>query len=126
MTNIELPEGLLEKIIKRIHKEERLLVWRRTIIFSVTFIGSLAAFVPVLKILLSNFSRSGFLKFFSLIFSDFPSVATYWQSFVMILLESLPAVSIALFLVVVLLLLQSAKSLTKDIKIIKSHHLLAS
>jgi ABC-type multidrug transport system fused ATPase/permease subunit len=117
---------LLERILKRIHKEERLLVLRRTIIFSIMLAGSLLAIVPTFKILLSDFSQSGFINFFSLIFSDFSSVATYWQTFVMILLETLPVVSLALFLAVLLIFLQSIKSLTKNIKIIKSHYSLAS
>ena len=96
MTTINPPKGLLEKILKRIHKEERLLVLRRIIIFSVMLTGSLLAFVPVLKILLADFGQSGFSNFFYLIFSDFSSVATYWQSFAMILLETLPAASAAL------------------------------
>jgi hypothetical protein len=116
----------LEKILKRVHKEERLLVFRNTIIFSMTLIGSMLGFIPVSKMLLADFSQSGFFNFFSLIFSDFSSVATYWQSFSMILLESLPALSLVLFLAVLLLFLQSIKFLTKDIKIIKSHHLLAN
>jgi len=125
MTTINPPKGLLEKILKRIHKEERLLVLRRIIIFSVMLTGSLLAFVPVLKILLSDFGQSGFINFLSLIFSDFSSVATYWQSFAMILLETLPAVSLALFLAVLLIFLQSAKSLIKNIKIIKNNGRLA-
>ena len=124
--NIEPPKGLLGKIIKRIHKEERLLVFRRVTIFSITLAISLLAFVPTFKILISDFSQSGFINFFSLIFSDFYAVTTYWKSFTMILLETLPTVSLALFLAVVLLLLQSVKSLTKNIKIIKSHNLMAS
>ena len=123
--NIEPPKGLLGKIIKRIHKEERLLVFRKVTIFSITLAISLLAFVPTFKILISDFSQSGFINFFSLIFSDFSAVATYWKSFTMILLETLPTVSLALFLAVVLLLLQSVKSLTKNIKIIKSHNLMA-
>lgn len=117
---LEPPNGLLEKILKRIHKEERLLVLRRTIIFSVLFVGSLAGFIPSLKMLLADFDQSGFLNFFSLIFSDFPTVATYWKSFAMILLESLPTVSLALFLAIMLTFLQSIKSLTKNIKIIRN------
>jgi len=108
---------LLEKILKRIHREERLLVLRRIIIFSATLIISLLAFVPSLKMLLSDFSQSGFFNFSSLIFSDFSSVAIYWQSFAMILLETLPAVSLALFLAILLIFLESAKSLTKNIEI---------
>ena len=44
--------------------------------------------------------QPGFINFFSLMFSDFSSVVTYWQSFAMILLETLPALSLALFLAV--------------------------
>ena len=124
--NVEPPKGLLGKILKRIRKEERLLVFRKVIIFSVTLTGSLIGLVPSFKILLSDFSRSGFLSFFSLMFSDFSVIEKYWQSFLMILLETLPAASLALFLAVILILLQSAKSLTTNIKIIKSHHLMAN
>ena len=124
--NVELPPGLFNKILKRIHKEERVLVLRRIVIFSITLAGSLLSLAPSFKILGSDFSRSGFISFFSLIFSDFSAVTTYWQSFMMILLETLPAVSLALFLAVLLLGLQSVKILTKNIKIIKSHHLMAN
>lgn len=117
-TYIEPPKGLLENILKRIRKEERLLVLRRVIIFSITLTGSAFGFLPTFKMLLSDFSQSGFLRFFSLIFSDFSVVITYWQNFAIILLETLPAVSLALFLAVLLAFLQSIKSLTRDVKII--------
>jgi hypothetical protein len=120
------PKGLLEKILKRIHKEERLLVFKKIIIFSVMLMGSLAGLVPALRMLLSDFSRSGFVSFFSLIFSDPSVVAMYWRSFTMILLETLPALSLALFLTVLLILLQSIKSLTRSLKIIKSHNLVVN
>ena len=115
---INPPIGLLEKILKRIHKEERLLVLRRIIIFSITLIGSLLGIVLAFKTLLSDFSQSGFMSFFSLMFSDFSTVMAHWQSFSLILLESLPAISLALFLSVVLICLQSIKVLTKNIKMI--------
>jgi len=115
---IEPPQELLEKILKRVHKEERILVLRNITIFSITLVGSLIGLIPSLKILLSDFGQSGFINFFSLMFSDFSTVTAYWQSFTMILLETLPVVSLALFLVVLLICLQSIKSLTKNIKII--------
>ena len=115
---IEPPIGLFEKIIKRIHREERLLILRRVILFSITLIGSLIGFFPALNMLLSDFNQSGFLRFFSLAFSDFSTVTTYWQSFAMILLETLPAISLALFLAVLVTFLQSIKSLSKDVKTI--------
>jgi len=120
------PRGLLEKILKRIHREERLLVFRRIIIFSTILIGSLLGFVPSIKILLSDFNQSGFLNFSSLIFSDFSLMTKYWQSFAMILLETLPAVSLALFLAVLLIFLGSVKFLIKNIKIITNNSRLAT
>jgi len=123
---IDPPAGLLETILKRIHREERLLVLRRVILFSILLTGSVAGIFPAFSMLLSDFNQSGFLKFFSLMFSDFPAVATYWQSFTMVLLQALPILSLAVFLTILLTFLQSIKSLTKDIKIIKSHHLIVN
>ena len=117
-TYIEPPIGLFDKILNRIHKEERVLVIKKVIWLSITFFGSLVSFILTLRMLLSDFDQSGFLRFFYLVFSDFSTVTTYWQSFGMILLETLPAVSLILFLTVTLILLQSLKSLTKNIKII--------
>ena len=124
--DIQPPKGLLKRILKRIHKEERLLAFRKVIIFSIMLTGSLVGFVPSLKMLLSDLGSSGFDSFFSLILSDFSAVVTYWQSFTMILLETLPALSLALFLAVLLILLQSIKSLTKKLKIIKSYNLVVN
>jgi ABC-type spermidine/putrescine transport system permease subunit I len=115
---IEPPAGLFGKIMNRIHKEERILVLRRVIIFSTTLVLSLAGFFPAFNLLLSDFNQSGFLRFFSLMFSDSSTVMIYWQSFAMILLETLPAVSLAVFLAVLLTFLQSVKFLTKDVRTI--------
>ena len=114
---IEPPIGLFEKIINRIHKEERVLVLRRIIIFSTTLVISLIGFFPALSLLMSGLNQSGFLNFFSLMFSDSSTIMTYWQSFAMVLLQTLPALSLALFLAILLTLLQSIKSLTKYAKL---------
>lgn len=118
--NIEPPKELLEKVLKRVHKEQRIFVIRKIVIFSTTLTLSLLAFIPSFNILISDFNKSGFLNFFSLAFSDFSAVAIYWKSFTMILLETLPTLSLALFLAVLLTFLQSIKSLTKNIKIISN------
>jgi ABC-type spermidine/putrescine transport system permease subunit I len=107
------PAGLLEKILKRIHKEERLLVLRRIFLFSIMLTASLFGFFPALNLLISDLSQSGFLQFLSLTFSDFSTITMYWRSFTMTLLQTLPAISLALFLAVLLTFLQSIKSLTK-------------
>jgi hypothetical protein len=110
---MKVPSGLLEKVLKRIHREERLLVFRRIILFSITLTVSLVGFLPAFNMLLADFKQSGFLQFLSLTFSDFSIVVTYWKSFVMTLLQTLPAISLALFMTVLLTFLQSIKSLIK-------------
>ena len=113
---MEPPIGLLEIIVMRVHKEERILVLRRFVFFSLLFIGSTAAFIPSFNMLGADFKNSGFLSFFSLLFSDFSIVTTYWKSFILTLLETLPFVSIALFLAVLLTFLESARFLSRDVK----------
>src|ERR1035437_1795327 len=119
MTNLykQPSSKLLERVLNRIHKEERILVLRRIIIFSFTLLASLIGAIPALQMLSNDSNKSGFVSFFSLMFSDFSSLVYHWQSFTMVLLESLPAISLALFLAVLLTFLQSIKSLTKNIKI---------
>jgi len=114
--SIEPRQELLGLILQRIHKEERLLTIRRVVLFSTIFACSVIGLVPTFNMLMLDISSSGFNNFFSLLFSDFSVVTTYWQSFVMILLETLPALSLALFLAVILTFLESAKFITKDIK----------
>lgn len=113
---IEPPAGLLPKIMKRIRREERILLIKRVVAFSVTLVASFVAFFPVINMLVSDFTDSGFFNFFSLAFSDFSLILAYWQSFAMILLQTLPALSLALFLAVLVTFLQSARSLAKDVK----------
>ena len=117
--NIELPEGIFERIMGRIRKEQRLsAIRRRLAIFSFGIIGSLAAFIPVSKLVYSSFVDSGFVQFFSLLFSDFGVVATYWQNFTMVLLETLPAISLAILLFVIFIFFESLRFLARDIKFI--------
>jgi hypothetical protein len=115
---INPPVNLLDDIIKRIHEEERLLVLKRFSLFSTFFIISVISILPSTKMLIADFNQSGFFYFFSLIFTDFPVIALYWKNFTIILLETLPAISLSLVLFFVFIFLQSIKFLAKDIKII--------
>lgn len=124
--NLNPPPGLLDKILKRIHREERLLVLRRFILFSTTLVVSIIGFIPTFKMLLSDSAESGFLHFFALIFSDFSTVAAYWQSFAMILLETLPAASLALLLIILFTFLGSLRYLIRNIKVISGKNRLAT
>lgn len=114
----EPPEGLFEQIMRRVHKEERLLAVKRMIVFSLGLIGSAIAFFPALQTMRGVFAESGFMEFFSLLFSDAGLVMTYWQNFIMTLLESLPVISLSIFLAVIFVFLESFKFLAMDIKFI--------
>ena len=113
----EPPAGLFEKIMWRIQEERRLLVLKRRIaIFSAGLVGSVAAFVPVFRMVQTEIIDSGFWQFFSLVFSDFKIVTTYWQSFAMSLLERFPAISLVLFLACLLVFAELLRFLLRDIK----------
>ena len=115
------PAGLLERIINRIQTERNLLtVKRRLVIFSVGFIGSIAAFVPVFKMVYQGFAESGFMQFLSLLFSDTGVVLSYFGNFLSSLLEALPITGLLAFLTVLLIFLESLKLLAKNLKIIFS------
>ena len=111
--------GLFEKIMHRIREEQQLLtIKRRLAVFSVSLIVSASAFIPVLKMVQKELYESGFLQFLSLAFSDFGIIATYWQNFTMSLLETIPAISLTILLITILIFLESLKFLARDIKLI--------
>lgn len=121
-SQLETPEpaaGLFDKIIQRIRREQRLLVIkRRLVLFSVGTLGSVVAFIPVFRLVQSGLAESGFMEFFSLIFSDLGLVTAHWQNFVLALLESLPVMSVVMFLAVIFIFIESLKFLTRDIKVV--------
>jgi len=108
------PELFL-KVMKRIRREERILAIKKITIFSTILVASLAGLIPAVKMLVEELQSSG-----SLIFSDFEIVKDYWQTFSLAILGALPAVSIALCFAVLLILLQSVKALSKNIKIVSN------
>ena len=122
----EAPDNLFNKIITRINRRQRMLAISRVIVFSFSLLGSLVAAWPIFSAVKIEFVNSGFLQFLSLVFSDFEVIITYWQSFALTLLESLPAISIALSLLILFIFMGSLKFLTKDIKILINKNILAN
>jgi len=115
----EPPEGLFDKIMRRIQKEQQLLTFKRRLaIFSVFLIASIAAFIQTLRLVKTELAESNFIEFFSLLFSDSSSVLAHWQSFVFALLESLPIISIIALLAAIFTLLQSFKFFARDVMVV--------
>ncbi|MDD3284751.1 MAG: hypothetical protein PHZ07_04110 [Patescibacteria group bacterium] len=124
-SNLEVFEpntDLYKKILTNVNSKQKAFARRRFFIFLFLFLGSLIALIPVIKLLYLDFLQSGFFQFFLLIFSDSKVVVKYWQSFVLILLESLPIISVIMFFGVVFVLLESIRFLSKDIRFVFSHN----
>lgn len=121
LTPPEPPDGLLNNIMKRIHREQRvrMLKWRFGF-FAMVFIGSSIAAIPAFQSVQASLAESGFMEFLSLMFADTGAVMAYWQSFTAALLETLPIMSIALFLVVIFSFLESLKYVVRDFRVVFS------
>lgn len=125
-SNLELFEPkneLYENILENIEiKQKVILSRRRFFIFATLFLLSLISLIPAIKMLVNDFTNSGFIQFFSLIFSDSQIILNYWQSFVLTLLESLPIISTVIFLGILFVMLESIRFISKDIKFVFLHN----
>lgn len=115
----EPSDGLFGVILQHFQKEQRFLIIKRSLLFFFIFIVSAAAVVPSFQAARAGLVDSGFIQFFSLLFSDFKIVMTDWQNFIFALLESLPAANLAIFFITILVFLESLKFLLKNIKEVK-------
>ena len=116
-SNIEIqepPTKLLGAVINRILAKERQSALVRSVAFAIGLVVSLAAFIPALHSVQTAMAESGFLSYLSLLFSDTEAILSTGWSFTLILLESLPVFSLALFLVIILLFLESVFHLIAD------------
>jgi hypothetical protein len=79
--------------------------------------ASFISLFPTLKQLGASFSRSGFYEYFSLAFSDGGGVAlSYWKEISLSLVESLPTLSIILFLTIVFILIISLRFMARNFR----------
>lgn len=113
---------VLDKVMNRIARSQRISVLTRGFFYLFTLIGSIATFVPAIRSLISDLASSGFLSYLSLILSDARIVLTSWQSFGLALLESVPMLSIVFTLVVLLVFLESLKYLVQMIRPLSAVH----
>ncbi len=82
-------------------------------VFSLVGLSAIIALIPVLTMLVNDFRQSGFYEYFSLIFTG--GVLSNWKELLLILGESLPVVSIILFLSLVFILFLSSRHLLKQL-----------
>ena len=81
-------------ILHRIAKHEKRVIHLRFYTFSIIGIISLICLIPAFKMLLSDFAKSGFYEYLSIIFSSNGSLVYFWKDLSYSLAESLPITSL--------------------------------
>ncbi len=93
------PKDLFPRIIKRLGLEKELILVKKnaeffSVLLIIFIVLSVFAFIGVKSVL----KESGFLPFFSLVFSDPGMVVNYWDSFLFLIFESAPGFLFAGFI----------------------------
>ena len=116
MDRINLPEGLRNKVLTSIRKEE---LARARIFFALALLGASSSIVGgvfAFKYMIHGFSQSGFYSYASLLFSDPDVVLTSWKELFLSLAESAPFAGITFSLVALTFLFVSVRMLAKSIR----------
>lgn len=105
------PAYLCERVFGAIHRERVRILRTRLVFSSCTLLVSLAGTVAAVRALFTAMSASGFTSYASLAISDSSVVFGSGQSFLLSLLESLPAPEVMFSLALIAILIQSIRVL---------------
>lgn len=108
--HINPPQGLEKAILHLIYKKERFSM----VLQSGLSVLSFVAFFPLGAILIENFTKSSFSDYLSILFSGDGTLTTYWQELTLSIIESLPILSITIFLGVGIFFLYSLNKAIKN------------
>lgn len=112
-----LPEAdLADNIWHTICARNKRITNLKLFIFSLVSLASLSGLIPAVKMLSSDFSKSGFYKYLSLVFSDGGSVMSHFREFILSLAEALPVLSIILSLSLIFVFFLSIRYVTKQLE----------
>ena len=115
---IEPSLNLKDRIFSEIKKHDERSA-RINFTFSITcFVVSIIAIFPAFIYIGNSFYQSGFIQYFSAIFSDGGIILTYWKDYLSLMAESAPVFEISIFLVIIFVLLLSFKSAIKNAKLV--------
>ena len=110
----EPPAGLTEKILLRISRRERNILGTKIAISACVFGASVGVAVAGYINLVASLSQSGFFQIFSLMFSDFSSMAANFPDFAFSIMESFPIFTTALLLAGVMFAIWSMAALIDE------------
>jgi hypothetical protein len=108
---IDLEEKILSCINRRNNKINNFKIY----FFYILGFLSIISIVPAINLLISDFTSSGLYEYSILIFSNTETVFSMGKEYLLILLESLPILSLIITLSITFLLLISIKNITKRI-----------
>jgi len=114
--NVRPPEKLYFSIVERVQAEQLARAKRRFVFFLITAIASLVALVPALQALISDYYRSGFYQYLSVIFSDSNLALTYWKDFLLLLTDAFPVTATGILLASIFVFVGSIRELVLKIR----------
>lgn len=92
----EPPARLMADIFAEIERSRKIQLCHRFIFNIAASVVSFIALAPAIYFLITETMQSGFYEYLMLVFSDNEIIASYWQNFGLLLLESLPVLSLTL------------------------------
>jgi hypothetical protein len=115
----EPPAGLAERILSRIEYERRRRLAIRAWAFGAALAGSMLLIIYGSLEAATEASRSGFLVFFSLLFSDFSATVASFSDYLLSIAESFPVFATVILLSGVLVATWSAAKFAKEIALLR-------
>ena len=112
---IEPNTKLKDKIWRNVVLGNKRTAYFKLASFSIVGIASLVGFIPMFKILINDFTQSGFYEYLSHVFSKGGLFSSYSKEFVYSLAESLPTMSIVFSLTLLLIFFLSLYFTIKQI-----------
>lgn len=109
-----LPSGLLPRIISALKEQRRHDLKMRHYVFGVFSFISVPLLIWALLFTSRAIAASNLSVYLSLVFSDTSAVAAYWDNFSLLVLESLPALGLALSLMAIGFCFWSLRTLARS------------
>lgn len=112
----EPPPDLSRRIIHAIEEHRRHKARVQLVSFGLVALAALVSIVPAFQHLLDSMNATSFGQYWSLLFTDSATVLASWKDFLSVLVESLPVLSIAAFLAVILAFVASIRMIAQNYK----------
>ena len=109
--SLDLADGIWNTIVLR----NKRIAYLKLAFFSSISIASFVGLVPTFKMLLADFTQSGFYEYLSIAFSKNGFLSSYWKELAYSLAESLPTISLALSLSLIFVFFLSLRYVMKQI-----------